>query len=138
MAVTPDLIAVALKRPVPSMTSPEAKQWAMWIADARMLIANRLGELDDLDETKLDYVVREAVAARVEHPGRAEQVSVTLGQQTISRRYPPAVSSSGITILSEWWALLDPDTSDSGAFTVRPAAEPDTTEPTVWASGIAF
>ena len=69
MAVTPENIAVALGRTAPAVDSTEYAQWEMWVSDALMLISARLvgdgtgqvASLDDLDQAKLDYVVREAV-----------------------------------------------------------------------------
>lgn len=135
MTTTPADVAVELRRPVPAAGSAEYAQWEMWIADARMLISDRLGDLAALNQTKLDYVVRQAVAARARRPDpEATQVAVTMGQRTISKRY----ERSGIVIISEWWALLDPDTGSGSAFGVQPYAEPDTATTTMWVSGVSF
>lgn len=126
MAVTPDDIAVALGRTAPSVGSPEYQQWEMWISDARMLIAARLvgtgsgqvPSLDDLDQDKLDYVVREAVVAQVRRPDDATSVDVRVDDGAVSKTYR---SSAGrVTIIDAWWALLLPPTSTSGAFSIRP------------------
>ena len=115
MAVTPPDIAVALGRAADSVTSTEDDTWTLWIADARMLIENRLGDLDELDQAKLDYVVREAVVAHIRHPEDATQVSVSIDDGTTSKTYK---SSRGrVTILDEWWQLLAPEDA-SGAFTI--------------------
>lgn len=107
MAVTPATIATALGRA--SFTDTEDGQWSMWIADALMLIEARLGDPDELDQAKLDYVVREAVVAQVRHPDDATQVSVSIDDGATSRTYK---SGKGrVSILDEWWNLLSPEDS---------------------------
>lgn len=107
MAVTPDMIAVALGVAAPTSGSTQAHQWAMWIEDATMLIeARRLEVNADLviDQAKLDYVVREAVVAHAKHPDDATQVSVSVDDATTQRTYR---SGSGrVAIRDEWWSLL--------------------------------
>lgn len=119
MAVTPEMIAVALGRPAPADGTPEYEQWAMWISDAYMLIAARLGDLAALDQAKLDYVVREAVVAQVRRPDDATQVSVAIDDGSVSRTY--RTSSGRVTIRDEWWDLLSPSAGANGAFSIRPA-----------------
>lgn len=143
MAVTPDLIAVALGRTAPDGTSPEFEQWQMWIDDARMLISARLvgtlagqvATLDDLDQAKLDYVVREAVVAQVRRPDDATQVAVSVDDGSVSRTYR---SSSGrVEIRDEWWALLSPHPEDTGkAFSVDTA--PIVTNGHAWWCAVTF
>ena len=58
MTVTTTDIAVALKQSAPAEGSPEALQWALWIADALLLIEARLGDPTLLVQPRLDYVVR--------------------------------------------------------------------------------
>lgn len=116
MAVTPEMIAVALGRTAPDSGSVEAAQWSMWIADALMLIESRLGDPALLDQAKLDYVVREAVALMARRPDDATQVSVAVDDATVSRTYR---SGSGrVAILDEWWNLLSPAQSSGRAFEV--------------------
>lgn len=106
MAVTPANIGVALGR---AFTTAESAQWTQWIADALMLIEARLGDSAALDQAKLDYVVREAVAAHIRHPDDATQVSVSIDDGSSSRTYK---SGKGrVTILDEWWHLLSPAAS---------------------------
>ncbi len=120
MDVTPETIAVALGRTAPEPDSPEWAQWVMWIDDAAMLIEARLGDLDDLDQAKLNYVIREAVVAHVRKPDDATQVTVSVDDASSSRTYR---SSKGrVTILDEWWDLLSPKNAD-GAFSIRPWGE---------------
>lgn len=121
MTVTPAIIAVKLGRAAPEPGSILDKQWQMDIDDAYMLIESRADELDidvsTISDMKLDYVVREAVAAYIKRPDDATQVSVTVDDGTTSRSYQ---SGKGrIVILDEWWkmlGLIDPD--DSGAFSI--------------------
>ena len=114
MAVTPSTIATALGRA--TFTTDEDAQWSMWIDDALLLIEARLGDPVELDQAKLDYVVREAVVAHIRHPDDATQVSVSIDDATSSRTYR---SGKGrVTILEEWWALLSPDEEDGGAFVI--------------------
>lgn len=119
MTVTPAMIAVKLGRAAPEPGSVTEKQWDMDIDDAMMLISNRAEELgvdvDTIDEAKIDYVVREAVAAYIKRPDDATQVSITVDDGTTSRSYQ---SGKGrVTILDEWWKLLGlTDPGDSGAF----------------------
>lgn len=121
MAVTPAIIAVKLGRAAPEPGSITEAQWQMDIDDAVMLIENRAEELNidisTISEMKLDYVVREAVAAHIKRPDDATQVSVTVDDGTTARTYQ---SGKGrIDILDEWWRMLglvDPD--DSGAFSI--------------------
>lgn len=126
MTVTPTTIAVALGRTAPASGTAEFEQWEMWISDALMLISARLvGEgtnqvatLDDLDQTKLDYVVREAVVAQVRRPDDATRVDVSVDDGRVGKEYR---SSSGrVTIRDEWWDLLSPTDSATGAFSIRP------------------
>ena len=116
MAVTPGMIAVALGRTAPDEDSAEFAQWEMWIADALLLIEARLGDPAELDQAKLDYVVREAVIAHVRNPDSATQVSVSIDDGSSSRTYR---SSAGrISILDSWWDLLSPTSTSGKAFEV--------------------
>lgn len=127
MTVTTTTIAVALGRTAPDSGTPESDQWEMWISDALMLISARLvgdgtgqvASLDDLDQAKLDYVVREAVVAQVQRPDDATTVDVRVDDGAMSKTYR---SSAGrVHIRDEWWDLLSPTDSSSGAFSIRPA-----------------
>jgi hypothetical protein len=126
MTVDPATIAVALGRAVPEVGSAEDAQWEMWIADALMLISARLvgdgtgqvESLDDLDQAKLDYVVREAVVAQVRRPDDATQVDIRVDDGAMGKTY--RTSSGRVTIRDEWWDLLSPTDSSSGAFSIRP------------------
>ena len=120
MAVTPDDIAVELGRTAPFTTEPAYAQWQQWIADALMLISARLGDVTLLDQDRLDYVVRQAVAAHVRRPDDATQVAVSVDDGNVSRTYK---SSRGrVEILDEWWQLLSPADSAGGkAFSITPS-----------------
>ena len=118
MAVTPGMIAVALGVAAPESDSSTFAQWSMWIADAEMLIDARreaLSVVGPLDEAKLDYVVREAVAAHARRPDDATQVSTSVDDGSVSRTYR---SGGGrVSIRDDWWTLLGL-TAGSGAFAV--------------------
>lgn len=119
MPVTPATVAVALGVAAPASGSIQEQQWDLWIDDATMLIDIRASQLDmsidDIDEAKLDYVVREAVVSQVKKPDDATQVSVTVDDGTTARSYR---SGKGrVTILDEWWTLLGL-TDPSGAFAI--------------------
>jgi len=124
MTVTPETIAVALGRTVPASGSPEHAQWAMWIGDALMLIKARLvgdrpgqfPSLADLDQENLDYVVREAVVAQVKRPDDATQVDIRVDDGSVGKTY--RTSAGRVTIRDEWWDLLSPADSQSGAFSI--------------------
>ncbi|RUQ06690.1 hypothetical protein D8M34_06625 [Microbacterium sp. HSID17254] len=120
MTVTPAMIAVKLGRAAPEPGSIQEQQWQMDIDDAYMLIENRAEELGvdmaTISEMKLDYVVREAVAAYIKRPDDATQVSITVDDGTTSRSYQ---SGKGrITILDEWWRMLGLVETESGAFSI--------------------
>lgn len=111
MTVTAATIRTALGRA--TSTTEEDAQWSLWIADALMLIEARL-VLADLDEAKVDYVVREAVVAHIRHPDDATQVSISIDDGQSSRTYK---SGKGrVSIIDEWWNLLSP--ADPVAFTI--------------------
>lgn len=116
MSVTPAMIATALGVAVPDSGSDQFAQWSMWIADALMLVEARLGDPALLDQAKLDYVVREAVAAHVRHPDDSTQVAVSVDDGSVSKTYR---SQSGrVRILDEWWNLLAPASRTGRAFEV--------------------
>ena len=112
MAVTPDMIAVALGRTAPTEGSVEFEQWSMWIDDALMLIEARLGDSALLDQAKLDYVVREAVALHVRRPDDATQVTISVDDASTSKTYRSGAGR--LVILDEWWNLLAPETGARG------------------------
>lgn len=119
MSVTPNDIAVELGRTAPDPASAEYAQWELWIADARFLIGKRLGDITQLDQPTVDYVVRQAVAAHVKRPDDATQVSVGVDDGNVSKTYR---SGRGrVEILDEWWTLLAPADSSSRAFSIRPS-----------------
>lgn len=127
MAVTPADIAAALGVAAPDSESTQYAQWSLWVEDARFLISARLGDLAELDSATVDYVVRQAVVYFIQHPDDATQVSVSVDDGSVSRTYRSA--SGRVSILDEWWNLLDPDIEDSGAFSVTPYFEPDVVYP---------
>ena len=122
MSVTTADIAAALGRPTPPPDSTDSAQWSMWIDDALMLIGARLGDVSQLDQTRLDYVVREAVVAMVRRPDDSTQVDVAIDDGRVSKRYSSSTGKVGIT--DEWWSWLGLAGSSS-AFSTRPGFEPD-------------
>lgn len=117
MSVTPAMLAVALGQAAPGAGSVTEQQWGMWIDDAEMLIEARrmLLGLEEPDEAKLDYVVREAVVAHIKRPDDATQVTVAVDDASSSRSYQ--TGKGRVTILDEWWALLGL-VEASGAFSI--------------------
>ena len=122
MTVQVSDIETALGR---TLTTQEQAQATQWIADALMLIEVRLGDPDDLNQTALDYVVREAVVARFRNPEGFQSESID------DYTYRHGSETRRVTILPEWWELLAP-ARVSGAFSTRPSFEPDTSEPDWW------
>jgi hypothetical protein len=101
-----------------SLTVPEIEQTNLWIEDAELQIRMRLGDLTLLDAEALAYVVREAVAARLRNPEGFS--SETIDDYT----YRLPTETRRVTILDEWWRMLDP-TTGAGAFSARPYFEAD-------------
>lgn len=118
MTVTPSTIAVALGVTAPEEDAPTWNQWALWITDAYMLIEIRIDEVDpdpEPDEAKVDYVVREAVVAHIQHPEDSTQVTVSIDDGSTSKSYK---SGKGrVNIIDDWWALLGL-TPAEGAFSI--------------------
>lgn len=117
-------VATAIGRPISD--TDEQEQVTQWIADVEMILGARL-DLDALDEgvnsDLVQYVVREAVIARMRHRSESAEDS----GETESNYF--------LTILDPWWALLDPGETGSAAFSVRPYFETDSTSVTDWAYG---
>lgn len=114
--LVPD-IETALGR---TLTDTEQAQANQWIADALMLIEARLGDLADLDEARVDFVVREAVTARFLNPDGYQSESID------DYTYRHGSETRRVTILPEWWELLSP-AMESSYFSIRPVFEPDST-----------
>jgi len=118
-------VAVALGRPITG--SDEVAQVEWWISSALVQVKSRLGDPALLDQDVLRFVVVEAVAAKAQNPEGA--ASETVDDYT----YRLPNESRRVTILDEWWKMLDQNTG-SGAFSARPYFEPDTVDPTLgWA-----
>jgi hypothetical protein len=123
VAVTVSDIETALGR---TLTATEQAQATLWIADALLLIGARLGDVAELDQDVLDYVVREAVVARFRNPDGYQSESID------DYTYRHGTETRRITILPEWWDLLTP-AGASAAFTITPYGEPGyTVEPDYW------
>lgn len=110
-------VAVALGRPISEVS--EQEQVTYWLNAAELVIAARLGDVALLDQASLKYVETEAAAAKAGNPEGYQ--SETIDDYT----YRYSTEARRVTILDEWWRLLDPDTG-SGAFSARPYFEPDT------------
>lgn len=122
MAVaTHEDVAVAIGRPISD--SNEQAQVEYWLDAAELVITARLGDVALLDQGALRYVETEAAAAKLLNPSGLQ--SETIDDYTY--RYGP--ETRRVTILDEWWGLLDPGTSGSGVFSARPYSEPDVVDP---------
>lgn len=110
-------VAVSLGRPITD--SNEQAQITWWITAAELQIQARLGDLADLDQDVLNFVVVEAVAAKAQNPTNAQYEAID------DYRYGLPAESRRVTILDEWWHMLNPAIT-SNAYSVRPDFEPDT------------
>ena len=107
MAVQVLDIETALGR---TLTETEQAQAVQWIADARLIIESRLGDLALLDQPTLDYVTREAVVARFRNPEGYQSESID------DYTYRHGSETRRVTILPEWWTMLSP--SRGTAYTI--------------------
>lgn len=122
--VTPALIAVALGQAAPASGSSTEARYAMWIADALMLVQVRYDGIGDdalvVDQALLNYVIREAVVAHAQRPDASTQVSTSVDDSTVAKTY--STGKGRVAILDEWWALLGlTNATGSGAFSFRPS-----------------
>ena len=101
-----------------TLTSEEHAQAVQWVDDALMLVEARLGDPAALNQSRLDFVVREAVTARFRNPEGFQSESID------DYTYRHGSETRRVTILDEWWDLLSPTTT-SGAFSTRPTFTPD-------------
>jgi hypothetical protein len=110
-----------------TLSNTEQSQANQWIADAVMLIEARLGDPGLLDQSRLDYVVREAVISRFRNPDGYQ--SETVDDYT----YRHGTETRRVTILPEWWDLLSPS-ADAAVFSARPSfVSDDPTSDLNWA-----
>ena len=91
-----------------TLTGAEAAQVALWAKDAELLIRHRMNTLGaseaDVDPAVMQSVVELAVTAMARRPNDETEVSVTVDDGSVRRRYE---SSPGrVAILDEWWELL--------------------------------
>ena len=119
---TVDDVATTLGRSPSSLTTEETAQWSMWLDDAERQIRKRLGDVALLDQDDLAYVEREAVALKAKRPDPAQQITISVDDGTVSKRYDR--DAGQVVILSEWWELLAPDI-EAAAFSTRPGFEAD-------------
>lgn len=123
MSTDADLLAEISTSLGRSLTAAETAQATLWLKQARILLQNRLGDLDDLDQDALDMVLVEVVVARLRRPNpgstsTSRQVSVDDGSVQETTSYERAVSPGDI---EGWmWELLAPKRA-AGAFSISPA-----------------
>lgn len=113
-------VGVALGRPITDTTEQAQIEW--WLSSAELQIKARLGDVSLLDQAVLKFVEVEAVAAKAQNPEGAASESI----DDYTYRLP--AETRRVTILDEWWRMLDPNVS-SEAYSVRPGFEPDTVDP---------
>lgn len=130
MTVSITDVARTLGRSAPSRSSAQGCQWALWIEDARLLIQDRLGNLDDLNQANLEYVVREAVAERVRNTRdeRSSSKTVKADDGEVTTRWEEGQDTQ-LFITDAWWALLSPADDARGSFTIRPYTVPPRCRP---------
>lgn len=110
-------VGVSLGRVITSVN--EQEQITQWISDAELQIRLRLGDLSELDQDALAFVVREAVALKVLNPEGKQSEQIDDYKYT---RFG-ANARGQVFITDEWWDMLSP-TSSTTAFTIRPFGEP--------------
>lgn len=115
-------ITVDLRRP---LTTAEAAAVAQWAEDAQTRIRLRFGltDLSSLDQAAVEYVIRMAVVDLLRRPDNAMEVSVRVDDGATTRRYESGTGQ--VHIRDEWWALLTPASTSSGAWSIRPSYVPD-------------
>ena len=129
MSVTYTDVQTTLGR---TLTAAEQAQATLWIGDHRMLVGARLGDVAELDQDHLDYVVRESVAERLRNPAQgADRVTIAVDDASVTKSY--RMTNAAAYILDEWWTLLSPATDSGVGFSTRPTFEADTPEADSWA-----
>lgn len=125
-------VAVALGRPTSAFNTEQQAQIGHWLNGVELLIVGRLGAVEQLDVATVKYVEAEAVAEKVRRGGEggASSVSVSVDDATVTRRWENTPVSSS-DIWDELWSMLDPTAGD-GAYSTRPAFEPDTSPQDTW------
>lgn len=109
--ITYEAVQTEVGRP---LTDAEQGQVAQWITDAEMMIGVRLGDITELDQDVVKYVVRMAATARLRNPSGVSEESRQIDDFKVTRKL-----SSSVHITDDWWELLSP-TATSSAFTIRP------------------
>lgn len=115
MAVIPDDVAIIVGTATPTDPLLYAR-WQYWINSALMLIETRLGDTSLLDQSRLDWVVGEAVAAMVKRPDDYTQIEVQVDDGRVARRYE--TGKGRVVILDEWWNMLSPVSTRGKAFSI--------------------
>lgn len=124
MAASVDEIGLTLG--IPSPTSDQIALWGMWVADAGRQVVRWAAQSGyqyaALDQTEVDAVVRETVVAWARAGDGATEVSVSVDDGQVTRKYPRATER----LVPSWlWSRLVPvDASGGvGAFTITPRFE---------------
>lgn len=123
--VTPEDVLVELGRPTPP-TATLATQIGSWIQQAIYLIGKRAGSAA-FDQSDVDYVVLQAVAAHARQPENVTQVDVSVDDGQVSKRY--STSQGRVAIWDDLWSLLEGDGATAEAFAIDPAYTPDVCDP---------
>ncbi|MBA8806048.1 hypothetical protein FB382_004400, partial [Nocardioides ginsengisegetis] len=110
-------VAVELGRPIADPNEQAQVTW--WLNGAELQIKARLGDVTLLDQEILKYVEVMAVAAKALNPTGAQYEAID------DYRYGLPAESRRVTILDEWWSMLDPDVG-AAVFSVRATFTPDT------------
>lgn len=105
-----------------TLTDTENAQATQRVKGALVLVRARLGsDLSTLNQDALAYVLSEVLLARLRNPEGYQ--SETIDDYT----YRHGTETRYVSILPEWWSLLDPDASSS-VFSARPSFAPDTVD----------
>ena len=114
-------VQVSLGRPISAEAEQAQVEW--WLAGLELLIAARLGSLEELDQDVLKYVEVEAAVAKIlRRDNRETSITVAVDDGSVTRRYEGPTADD---ITADWWALLSPATDSNVGYSTRPAFEPD-------------
>lgn len=143
---TTDQVATELGRLPESVTDAEADQWQQWLNRVERAISARfarmglslVGQIAEglLDSATVADVEVSAVARKVRNPDGSTSTTVSVDDGSVTRRREGAdnLGDDPLTLTADEWAILLPSAATaSGAFSVRPAFEPDCApSPWVW------
>ena len=126
MYAAPSDVGTHLGRP---LSDAETEQFLLWIGWLEADIARRLPDPLTIDVTTAQRVVVQSIAAYIDNPSAASQVSIAVDDASVTKRY--SRSSGRVEILPELWGDLG-WTGDTGAFSVTPYGAPDTAALDAW------